>query len=55
MYLKDAPFHTLLVMEERMDNEIRRMYYVRREGEARHKNFVNTFGVATVQGSLWRP
>lgn len=56
MQIKDAPFATLLVMNERMGEEMRHTYYVRREGEVpvNLKNFVPTFRVACTQGLVWR-
>lgn len=54
MRLKDAPMNTLLVMSERMGEEIRETYYVRREGTGTLPNLVPTFRLACVQGSPWR-
>jgi hypothetical protein len=54
MFLKDAPFDTLLVMREGMGEEVRETYYVRRRGDARLPNFVATFRLACLQGCLWR-
>jgi hypothetical protein len=52
--LKDAPFNTLLVMREGMDEELRETYYVRRTGEGRPPNFVPTYRLACLQGERWR-
>lgn len=54
MRLKDAPFDTLLVMREGMDEEIRESFYVRRPGDAKLPNFVPTYRLACVQGCRWR-
>jgi len=54
MYIKDAPMNTLLVMRERMGEEMRMMFYVRREATDAPEKFVGAYGVATVQGYLWR-
>lgn len=53
MKLIDAPFHTLLVVKQRVDEQMRHMYYVRRETEDKGpENFIPTFGIATVQACL---
>lgn len=53
MRIEDAPMHTLLVVREGMDEEVRHTYYVRRDGSSHLSNFVPTFRVATTQGRLW--
>lgn len=56
MRLEDAPMDTLLVMRERMDEEMRETFYVRREGNVPSNlaNFVPTFRIACIQGLPWR-
>lgn len=56
---KDAPTATLLYVEEAMNDsrnkEIRRTYYVRREGDVYLEKFLPAYAIATLQGCLWRP
>jgi hypothetical protein len=54
MKFEDAPISTLLVMRERMQEEVRLTYYVRVEGESHLPNFITALRVATVQGEPWR-
>lgn len=71
MKFKDAPYHTLLKVVERMGEEIRETFYVRREQDeilshfhyqmikrdglsARLGRFLPAYGIACVQGLVWR-
>lgn len=56
MKIEDAPTNTLLVMRERMEDEVRQTYYVRRNGDvpAHLSNFVPAFRIAVEQGGRWR-
>lgn len=54
MRIQDAPMHTLLVIRERMGEELRETFYVRREGLLNNENFVAAYGIAIIQGYPWR-
>lgn len=59
MKFKDAPFATLLTVEERMSDgrgvdEMRYTYYTRREGEPHLDKFLPAHAIGIVQGCLWR-
>lgn len=55
MQIQDAPFDTLLVMQEPVDDEIRLTYYVRRASDEVKPSFVATYRLACIQGCPWRP